>query len=37
MPKVRPFDDFGGFLKQKVYQNYFQAKTIRQLEAQIKY
>ena len=36
VPKVRSIENYY-FLKQKVIQNYLQAKTIRQLQAQIKF
>ena len=38
VPKVKLIEDFCGFLKQTVcMQNFLQAKTIRQLEALIKF
>jgi transposase len=37
VPKVRPIEDFWAVLKQKVYENGWSAKTIKQLIARIKW
>jgi hypothetical protein len=37
VPKVRPIEDFLGFLKRKVYENDWSAQNIDQLIASIKW